>query len=151
MLSHSQPHGTASAADTASAPSGTPAAGHGHRSVAEHRQAVRNLLEPLLSSRPTERVPLTEALGRGLAETITAPLNLPPFANSQMDGFAIRSQDVPDGGTVLRVAAPVPAGASPAGLAAGTAAPIMTGAMIPPGADAVVPVERAVPAVFPAA
>lgn len=127
-----------------------PDAGHRHRSVAEHRQAVRNLLEPLLSSRPPERVPLTEALDRGLAETITAPLNLPPFANSQMDGFAIRSRDVPDGGTALRVAAPVPAGASPAPLEAGTAAPIMTGAMIPAGADAVVPVERAVPAVFPA-
>ena len=154
MHSHPQPHDTASATDTVSATADTAAAGTApaarHRSVAEHRQAVRNLLEPLLSSRPTERLPLTEALGRGLAETITAPLNLPPFANSQMDGFAIRSQDVPDGGTVLRVAAPVPAGASPAGLAAGTAAPIMTGAMIPPGADAVVPVERAVPAVFPA-
>ena len=154
MHSHPQPHDTASATDTVSATADTAAAGTApaarHRSVAEHQQAVRNLLEPLLSSRPTERLPLTEALGRGLAETITAPLNLPPFANSQMDGFAIRSQDVPDGGTVLRVAAPVPAGASPAGLAAGTAAPIMTGAMIPPGADAVVPVERAVPAVFPA-
>src|SRR5687768_12729785 len=107
MHSHSQPHATASATDTASATADTAAAGTApaarHRSVAEHRQAVRNLLEPLLSSHPTERVPLTEALGRGLAETITARLNLPPFANSQMDGFAVRSQDVPDGGTVLRV------------------------------------------------
>ena len=62
-----------------------------------------------------------------------------------MDGFAIRSADVPDGGTELRVVAPVPAGAAPAELAPGTAAPIMTGAMMPAGADAVVPIEQAVP------
>jgi molybdopterin molybdotransferase len=117
--------------------------------VAEHRQAVRDLLKPLLSAGHTERIPLGDALGRGLAEDITAPLSLPPFANSQMDGFAIRTEDVPDGGAELRVVAPVPAGASPAPLLPGTAAPIMTGAMLPQGADAVVPVERAVPASFP--
>ena len=66
-----------------------------------------------------------------------------------MDGFAVRSADVPDGGTELRVVAPVPAGAAPAELAAGTAAPIMTGAMMPAGADAVVPIEQAVPDSFP--
>ena len=124
---------------------------HGaHRSVADHRRAVRDLLEPLLSPERTERLPLVQALGRGLAEDVTAPLSLPPFPNSQMDGFAIRSADVPDGGADLRVAAPVPAGANPAPLQPGTAAPIMTGAMVPAGADAVVPIERAVPSVFPA-
>jgi molybdopterin molybdotransferase len=67
-----------------------------------------------------------------------------------MDGFAINSADVPDGGAELRVVDPVAAGATPAALKRGTAAPIMTGAMIPDGADAVVPVERAVPDRFPA-
>jgi molybdopterin molybdotransferase len=124
---------------------------HGqHRSVADHRQAVRELLEPLLSPERTEKLPLVQALGRGLAEDVTAPLSLPPFPNSQMDGFAIRSTDVPDGGANLRVAAPVPAGAQPAPLQPGTAVPIMTGAMVPDGADAVVPVEQAVPSIFPA-
>ncbi|MFE4836621.1 gephyrin-like molybdotransferase Glp [Arthrobacter sp. NPDC056691] len=124
---------------------------HGsHRSVADHRQAVRELLEPLLSPERTEKLPLVRALGRGLAEDVTAPLSLPPFPNSQMDGFAIRSGDVPDGGADLRVAAPVPAGAKPAPLQPGTAVPIMTGAMVPDGADAVVPIEQAVPSVFPA-
>jgi molybdopterin molybdotransferase len=66
-----------------------------------------------------------------------------------MDGFAINSADVPDGGAELRVVDPVAAGATPAALEPGTAAPIMTGAMIPRGADAVVPVERAVPDRFP--
>src|SRR6478672_7602332 len=115
--------------------------------VEAHRDKVRALLAPLAARIDT--VPLREALGRGLAADVAAPLDLPPFANSQMDGFAIRSADVPDGGAELRVVAPVPAGAEPAPLRPGTAAPIMTGAMIPPGADAVVPIEQAVPDSFP--
>ncbi|HSL36634.1 MAG TPA: molybdopterin molybdotransferase MoeA, partial [Arthrobacter sp.] len=121
-----------------------------HVTVEAHRESVRQLLAPLRSPDRIEVLPLLAALGRGLAADVVAPLDLPPFANSQMDGFAIRSADVPDGGTELRVVAPVPAGAAPPELAPGTAAPIMTGAMLPPGADAVVPVEQAVPAVFPA-
>jgi molybdopterin molybdotransferase len=166
MHSHSQPHGDVavpSAGPFADVPdAGAGKHGHStgdhsthdhstHRSVADHRQAVRELLEPLLSRERTELLPLVQALGRGLAEDITAPLSLPPFPNSQMDGFAIRSGDVPDGGASLRVAAPVPAGTSPVPLEPGTAVPIMTGAMLPAGADAVVPIEQAVPSVFPAA
>ena len=120
-----------------------------HVSVEAHRDKVRALLAPLRTEERVERLPLLEALGRGLAADILAPLDLPPFANSQMDGFAIRSADVPDAGAELRVVAPVPAGAAPAELAAGTAAPIMTGAMMPAGADAVVPIEQAVPDSFP--
>ncbi|MDI3211940.1 gephyrin-like molybdotransferase Glp [Arthrobacter sp. AL12] len=121
-----------------------------HVTVEAHRESVRQLLAPLRNPDRIERLPLLAALGRGLAADVVAPLDLPPFANSQMDGFAIRSADVPDGGTELGVVAPVPAGAAPAELAPGTAAPIMTGAMLPPGADAVVPIEQALPAVFPA-
>ncbi|MEC5180314.1 molybdopterin molybdotransferase MoeA [Arthrobacter sp. CG_A4] len=120
-----------------------------HATVEAHREAVRRLLAPLRTPDRIERFPLLAALGRGLAEDIVAPLDLPSFANSQMDGFAIRSTDVPDDGAELRVAAPVPAGIAPAELAPGTAAPIMTGAMMPPGADAVVPIELAVPDSFP--
>lgn len=120
-----------------------------HITVEEHRGKVRGLLAPLRTPDRVERLPLLAALGRGLAADITAPLDLPPFANSQMDGFALRSTDVPDGGGELRVVAPVPAGTAPAELVPGTAAPIMTGAMLPPGADAVVPVEQALPDSFP--
>jgi molybdopterin molybdotransferase len=125
--------------------------GHGHqaRTVEAHREAVRELLADLSGPGRTEELPLQAALGRGLAADIPAPVDLPPFANSQMDGFAVRSQDIPDGGTDLRVVAPIPAGATAAALEPGTAAPIMTGAMIPAGADAVVPVEKAVPDSFP--
>lgn len=123
---------------------------HRHSSVEEHRSAVRELLMPLTTSGRRERLPLLEALGRAIASDVHAPLDLPPFANSQMDGFAIRSADVPPGGAELQVAAPVPAGAGASILEPGTAVPIMTGAMMPAGADAVVPIERAVPDSFPA-
>ena len=124
--------------------------GEAHRSVETHRSAVRELLKPLTTSGRRERLPLLEALGRAIASDLHAPLDLPPFANSQMDGFAIRSADVPPGGAELPVAAPVPAGAGASILEPGTAVPIMTGAMMPAGADAVVPIERAVPDSFPA-
>ncbi|WP_144673992.1 gephyrin-like molybdotransferase Glp [Arthrobacter sp. U41] len=121
-----------------------------HVTVEAHRESVRRLLAPLRTPDRVEQLPLLAALGRGLAADVVAPLDLPPFPNSQMDGYAIRSADVPDDGAELRVVAPVPAGATPPQLAPGTAAPIMTGAMMPPGADAVVPIEQALPAVFPA-
>ncbi|MGF6835375.1 molybdopterin molybdotransferase [Paenarthrobacter sp. TE4293] len=119
------------------------------RTVAAHRQAVVELLAGAATTKTTHRVPLLDALGQALAVDLYAPLSLPPFANSQMDGFAVRSQDLADGGARLRVAAPVPAGVAPAALASGFAAPIMTGAMIPEGADAVVPIEKATPNSFP--
>ncbi|QNE16386.1 gephyrin-like molybdotransferase Glp [Pseudarthrobacter sp. NBSH8] len=124
---------------------------HQARSVALHRAAVTELLTPLFARKKTERLALRDALGKGLAQDITAPLGLPPFANSQMDGFAVNSADVPESGAVLPVVVvPIPAGAVPAALGGGTAAAIMTGAMLPAGADAVVPVERAIPDRFPA-
>ena len=118
-------------------------------SVEEHRASVRRLLAPLRTPDRVELLPLLAALGRGLAADVVAPVALPPFANSQMDGFAVRSADVAGGGTELRVVAPIPAGAAAEPLLPGTAAPIMTGAMMPPGADAVVPIEQAVPDSFP--
>ncbi|HET7415784.1 MAG TPA: gephyrin-like molybdotransferase Glp [Arthrobacter sp.] len=119
--------------------------------VAEHRRKVVQLLRRLSQAAP-EQVPLAAAHQRVLAVDVTAPLSLPPFDNSQMDGYAVRSADLPATGagtTVsLPVAAAIPAGAAPAPLEPGTAAPIMTGAMLPAGADAVVPIEQAVPDSF---
>lgn len=108
--------------------------------VAEHEARVRALLEPL-RTRATETIPLHAALGRVLAADIVSPIDLPPFRNSQMDGFAVLSSDLVPG-VSLPVAGEVAAAAgAPAPLAAGTAVRIMTGAPIPEGADAVVPVE----------
>lgn len=119
------------------------------RSVAAHRQAVQDLLANAAAGAGSERISLIAALGRVLAADVVAPLSLPPFDNSQMDGYAVRSADLASGGSTLPVVEPVPAGAAPRPLKAGTAAPIMTGAMLPEGADAVVPIEQALPNSFP--
>jgi molybdopterin molybdotransferase len=96
----------------------------------------------LAHARPTgeERVVLADAAGRVLADPrIVAAVDVPPFANSSMDGFALHAADAPG---VLRVAGEVAAGAASLHpVDAGTAVRIMTGAPLPPGADAVVPIE----------
>ena len=99
-----------------------------------------------VSVMPVEMRPLLPALGCVLAEDVVARDNLPPFANSAMDGYAVRAADVAAAGSGsparLRVVADIAAGTVAAtAVYAGTAARIMTGAPLPPGADAVVPVE----------
>lgn len=95
---------------------------------------------------PPEPVALPDALGRVLAASITAHDSLPPFANSAMDGYALRAADLAGASRrsprELRVVADIAAGANPQiEIIPGTAARIMTGAPLPPGADAIVPVE----------
>lgn len=95
---------------------------------------------------PGERVPLLDALGRVLAEPVVAFDSLPPFANSSMDGYALRAADSENASAetpvALNVVADIAAGAvSDVILTPGTAARIMTGAPMPSGADAVIPVE----------
>jgi molybdopterin molybdotransferase len=110
--------------------------------VDEHSQVVA----ALLAETPVIRLPLVECAGLALAEPVTAPLPLPPFDNSSMDGYAVRAADIADASWEHPVRLPVtedlPAGRtdSPT-LEPGTAHRIMTGAPIPPGADTVVPVE----------
>jgi len=105
-------------------------------SVEEHREAVRALLAAHWRLR-TEHVPIGAALGRVLADTVATPIDLPPFDNSQMDGYAVRADA---GGGALPVTGHIAAGA-PVTQFPGGAVAIMTGAPVPVGADAVVPVE----------
>ncbi|HEX6916465.1 MAG TPA: gephyrin-like molybdotransferase Glp [Phycicoccus sp.] len=112
------------------------------RSVEEHRAAVLALV-PLLSA---ERVPVGSALGRVLADDVVAAVDLPGFDNSAMDGYAVRSADLlgAAGGSPVRlpVDGDVAAGDTRRhALAPGRTLRIMTGAPMPEGADAVVPVE----------
>ncbi len=112
------------------------------RSVDEHGRVVA----ALLAATPVIRLPLVECAGLALAEPVTASLPLPPFDNSSMDGYAVRSVDVAgataDQPVELPVTEDIPAGRTDSpSLRPGTAHRIMTGAPIPPGADAVVPVE----------
>jgi molybdopterin molybdotransferase len=89
-----------------------------------------------------EEVPIWEARGRVLAADVTAPENVPPWANSAMDGFAVRGADVAGPGAVLDVIGDLPAGSTiDAEVGPGQAIKIMTGAPMPTGADTVVRVE----------
>ena len=111
------------------------------RSVEQHAQHVAELLATL-HERPAEEIPLGEALGRALAADVHSPVDLPLFRNSQMDGYAVDAASVASVPAVLPVLGVIAAG--PAGATThtpGTAYRIMTGAPIPDGADAVVPVE----------
>ncbi len=93
---------------------------------------------------PAERVPIERAYGRVLAEPAKATCDLPPFPSSAMDGYALRAADTAAPPVTLPLAGRVAAG-TPAGgpLPAGHAMGIATGAVVPDGADAVVPLELA--------
>jgi len=109
--------------------------------VAEHMARVDVLLAPL-RVRGSEEVPLIAALHRVTAGEIVSPIALPPFRNSQMDGFAVRATDLAVTPVTLPVVREIAAAAGePGELAPGTAIRIMTGAPVPAGADAVVPIE----------
>ena len=108
---------------------------------------VREALDFLLAAaRPVEHietVPTLEANGRVLAQDQSATIDVPSADNTQMDGYAVRAEDCASGGATLRVAQRIPAGSVGHALESGTAARIFTGALIPPGADAVVMQEQA--------
>jgi molybdopterin molybdotransferase len=91
-----------------------------------------------------EVAPTLEADGRVLATDVVSTLEVPPLDNSQMDGYAVRSVDVPAGGTTLPVSQRIAAGHVGAALEPGTAARIFTGAPVPAGADAIVMQEACV-------
>ena len=111
--------------------------------------SVEEALERILSEfhpLEPERVPILEALGRVLAEDVYAGEDIPPYANSSMDGYAVRAADTACASRQaprrLRVIADLAAGyVSETEVVPGTAIRIMTGAPIPPGADAIVRVE----------
>lgn len=105
--------------------------------LARYREKLLARISPL---EPT-RVGLLDAQGCVLAEDVTAPSQVPPFASSAMDGFALRAQD---GLATRRVVDSVAAGAVAArAVGAGEAIRIMTGAPVPAGADCIVPFEIA--------
>jgi molybdopterin molybdotransferase len=112
------------------------------KTVAEHLASVLSVVAPLAPL----QLNLLDAHGCVLTEDVRAPLPLPGFDNSSMDGYAVHAADVAaataDCPVVLPVTGDVAAGpASPLRVAAGSCVRIMTGAMMPAGADAVVPVE----------
>ena len=123
----------------------TAAQSAGVLSFEEAYEVVRQYCRRILERHKTqsESIPLLQALGRVLAEPIAADRDFPPFPRATRDGFAVRAHDLEQGGAVLlRVVGQVKAGDSyDLPLASGEAVEIMTGAAVPPGADAVVMVE----------
>jgi molybdopterin molybdotransferase len=107
------------------------------------RARILNSITPLEAI----RVPVTDALGRALAEPVRSSVDLPAWDNSAMDGFAVRAEDVrgasPSRPPVLRVVEDIAAGAFPTrSLGPGEATRVMTGAPVPDGADSVIRVEH---------
>jgi molybdopterin molybdotransferase len=107
-------------------------------------EALDRLLAGASPVRESETVPTLQASGRVLAQSQRSTMNVPPMDNSAMDGYAVRTADVPRPGTRLKVAQRIAAGSVGQPLAPGTAARIFTGAPIPAGADAVAMQEHCV-------
>ena len=110
-------------------------------SLEEAQEWVVSRCEPL----KPEQLRLREALGCVLAEDVVSAETVPPFANTAMDGFAVRAADVGVVPTTLQVIATLAAGATPADehrVGRGEAVRIMTGAAMPSGADTIVPIEH---------
>ena len=103
------------------------------------QQAIASFIEPIAH---TEHVPLKQALGRTLACDITAPINVPSYDNSAMDGYAFSGADLTQGEITLKVVGKAFAGHPyPQPVQAGECVRIMTGALMPRGCDTVIPQE----------
>ena len=102
------------------------------------QQALDHLLSHAKPVTEIERVPMQVTLGRVLAENVSSLVDVPPLDNTAMDGYAVRTADTKNPGSILKIAQRIPAGSVGTELQAGTAARIFTGAPVPLGADAVV-------------
>lgn len=116
--------------------------------VAQAEALLLTLVHPLHPEREAEMVNLLDAVGRILAKPVVSPLDFPHWDNSAMDGYAVQFADVAacdaEHPALLHVVSDIPAGVAPdRPIAAGEAARILTGAMMPAGADTVVMQENA--------
>ena len=106
-------------------------------------EARTRILADVATVAPEETLPVARGLGRVLARDVLAPFDVPPADNSAVDGYAVRGSDLAAGkATRMRVVADLPAGAVFKGrVGSGETLRIMTGALMPAGADTVVPQE----------
>lgn len=120
-----------------------------------HRAEVEELLTPVFAALGSEVLPVgaPELCDRISSQAVYAALPIPAFTNSQMDGYAARSVDLANATAATPVTLPLgltaAAGDPQLRLAPGTVSPVMTGAMVPIGADTVIPVEHSVAGSFP--
>ncbi len=106
--------------------------------------ACKQLLSQAVPPTATEQVPLLQALGRVLAVAVVSPMDVPAFANSAMDGYAVSPTHPQTAPWQLTVTQRIAAGSTGVALEPGQAARIFTGAPVPKGTYAVVPQENAV-------
>ncbi|HEY9909481.1 MAG TPA: gephyrin-like molybdotransferase Glp [Thermosynechococcaceae cyanobacterium] len=116
-------------------------------SVEQAEQIILDLVQPFDLDRDSETLDLLESLDRVLAQPVVSELDFPHWDNSAMDGYAVRSEDVQNSSAeapiVLKIVEEIPAGSSPQkSIAPGQAARILTGSVMPPGADTVVMQEN---------
>ncbi|WP_417543104.1 gephyrin-like molybdotransferase Glp [Marinobacter sp.] len=104
-------------------------------------EAIAHLLSKAPVITETELLPLTESLGRILAQDYQVPADVPPADNSAVDGYALRAEDYVHG-QALSVSGRIPAGSAPGSLQPGTAVRIFTGSEVPAGADTIIMQER---------
>lgn len=109
-----------------------------HPVLMSFEEALEYLLDQARPLSETETLPLARALGRVLSEPVRSRVDVPPWDNSAMDGYAFNTRDLDSQDSLLHVAQRIPAGAAGSTLLPGTAARIFTGAPLPSGADAVV-------------
>jgi molybdopterin molybdotransferase len=109
-----------------------------HPSLKSVEEALTFLLTQAEPVTEQESLPLDQALGRILATSVYSQVDVPPWDNSAMDGYALKRRELNDGSAGLPIAQRIAAGAQGKPLSPGTAARIFTGAPIPPGADTVV-------------
>ena len=118
---------------------------HGHEDMLEVEEAFDRIIGHFAPLDAVE-LPVLECLGMVLAEDVTSPLDLPPMANSAMDGYAVLHSDISAAAqntpTLSVISVVAAAQVSPDTVSEGTAIRIMTGAPIPNGADTVVPFEE---------
>lgn len=128
------------------------------RTVETHTDEVRRLLAPLVEGIRAAAPEILDTRAPELSHRVTAralhgAFSMPPFDNSQMDGYAVRAEELAgaddENPVRLRLGLATAAGDPPGKHLPGTASPVMTGAAIPEGADAVVPVEATRPPRFP--
>jgi len=120
----------------------------------EHRAEITALLDPVIAALGAETLPIAAAdlTGRVIAADVSARLPIPAFTNSQMDGYAARSAELagasPEHPVQLPLGFTAAAGDRQTELLPGTVSPVMTGAVIPAGADTVIPVEATAEGAF---
>lgn len=120
---------------------------HAGKPLMPFEEALKGLMEAIAPLSRTERVPLTEGVGRVLSEGVVSPFDIPPFDRAAMDGYAVRASDIEKASlktpVSLRVIGSLYAGDAPPDweVTAGTCAQIATGAPLPFGSDTIVPFE----------